>query len=437
MTPEEFRHLDELAIEELQKTGVAAPWEKEYVRKDGSRVPILVGVAMLDDAEGESVAFVLDLTEKKRAAEAIRNLREEHAADAKFRALLEAAPDAMVIVDERGQVVLVNAQTESLFGYSRTELLDRPVEILIPARFRDLHPEHRAEYTASPRAPAMGSGLDLRGRRKDGSEFAVEISLSPIQTADGLLISSAIRDVTERNRIEAALKNANRELEAFSYSVAHDLRAPLRAMSGFAQVLLEEHANHLDDEGKDCLAEITANAVKMGSLIDALLALARVSRVELKTERIDLAGLLRATASRLAADDPSRTLQVVAPSAVWVDLDANLARTLVENLMENAWKFTRGVSGAKVELGTTRNNGRAAFFVRDNGVGFDMTYASKLFAPFQRLHSSSEFPGTGIGLATVQRILHRHGGSIWAEGAVGRGATFYFALPGAPGEMAS
>jgi light-regulated signal transduction histidine kinase (bacteriophytochrome) len=306
--------------------------------------------------------------------------------------------------------------------------------VLIPPQFRDGHPTHRADYAGNPRARAMGSGLDLRGRHKDGSEFSVEISLSPIWTADGMLVSSAIRDVTERNRVQAALKNANRELEAFSYSVAHDLRAPLRAMSGFAQMLLDDHASQLDEEGKDCLAEITTNAVKMGSLIDALLALARVSRVELKTERIDLAGLIRAAASRLTAEDPSRTVDVIAPSSVWVHLDANLARTLVENLLENAWKFTRGVDGARIELGTTRNNGQAAFFVRDNGAGFDMTYASKLFAPFQRLHSTSQFPGTGVGLATVQRILHRHGGSIWAEGAVGRGATFYFTLPGAPRE---
>jgi len=282
----------------------------------------------------------------------------------------------------------------------------------------------------------MGADLDLRGRRKDGSEFAVEVSLSPIQTADGMLISSAIRDITERKRVEAALKNANHELEAFSYSVAHDLRAPLRAMSGFAQMLLDDHATRLDEEGKDCLSEITTNAVKMGSLIDALLALSRVSRVELKTERVDLAALMRASASRLKADDPSRAVNIVAPASVWVDLDANLARTLVDNLLENAWKFTRGVDGARVELGTTRSKDRTAFFVRDNGVGFDMAYASKLFAPFQRLHSVSEFPGTGIGLATVQRILRRHGGNIWAEGVVGRGATFYFTLPGAPAEIA-
>ena len=230
--------------------------------------------------------------------------------------------------------------------------------------------------------------------------------------------------VQERMRAEMALKNANRELEAFSYSVAHDLRAPLRAMSGFAQMLLEDHARQLDGEGRECLDEIVQNAAKMGGLIDALLSLARVSRVEPRSEPVDLAALARSVVAQLTAGDPSRSVELVAPEHLWAHLDANLARTMVENLVGNAWKFTAGVKQARIEIGRAGDD----FFVKDNGAGFDPAYAGKLFAPFQRLHSVSQFPGTGIGLATVQRILHRHGGSIRAEGAVGAGATFYFSL---------
>ncbi|GIK96613.1 MAG: hypothetical protein BroJett029_08220 [Alphaproteobacteria bacterium] len=360
----------------------------------------------------------------------------------RFRSLFESAPDAVVITDAGGRIVLANAQTERLFGYGRQELQDQPIEMLVPERFRREHVRHRASYVAEPRARPMGIGLELYGRRRDGSEMPVAVSLSPTETAEGVLVFCDIRDVTEQRAAEqqiqdmnvrltrdnAELELLNKELEAFSYSVSHDLRAPLRAIDGFSQALLEDCADQLDAVGRGHLGRIRAAAQRMGLLIDDLLKLARVTRAEVSFEEVDLGRLAADILADMQAAEPGRRAQIRIADGLRVEGDPRLLRIALENLLSNAWKFTGKQNETRIEVGRAEMNGTPTFFVRDNGVGFDMAHSARLFGAFQRLHQEREFTGTGIGLATAQRIVRRHGGRIWVEAAPGQGATFYFTM---------
>ena len=262
------------------------------------------------------------------------------------------------------------------------------------------------------------------------AEFLAE-SLSPFEMSlrgyreanDELSVANA-----SLAQAQAATEAVNRELEAFSYSVAHDLRAPLRSIDGFSLALLEDCADVLDEAGKQHLRFVREAAQDMAALIDGLLSLSRVTRSELRRETVDLAELARNILAQLRRAAPGRNVETVIADDLLAEGDARLLRGLLENLLGNAWKFTGKQGAARIEVGLTDAGGERAYFVRDNGAGFDMAYAAKLFGAFQRLHSASEFEGTGIGLATVQRIVHRHGGRVWAESAVGRGATFFFTL---------
>ncbi len=226
----------------------------------------------------------------------------------------------------------------------------------------------------------------------------------------------------------AQLEVTNKELEAFAYSVSHDLRAPLRGIDGFSQALLEDYAGEIDAQGQDYLRRVRNASQRMGQLIDDLLKLSRLTRGEMRRETVDLSGMAQTIASELHKTQPERRVECLITPGLTANGDARLLRVVLENLLGNAWKFTSKCAQVRIEFGATEVEGESTYFVRDNGAGFDMTYADKLFGAFQRLHGDAEFPGTGIGLATVQRIIHRHGGRIWAEAELEQGATFYFTL---------
>jgi len=403
--------------------------EGPRVRKDGSQFWAEAVVTAIRGADDQLVGYanvVRDLTER-RQIEAERRAHEE-----RFRALARATPDAIVTADHHGTITYANHATAALFGRAATELVGQPLTALMPERLRDAHRAGLARFLATGEGRILGRTVELPALRSDGTELEVEMSIGSWTSRGEISFAAIIRDISERKRIAATLaqrtrqlEDANRELEAFSYSVAHDLRAPLRGTGGLTQILLEDHADTLDPQAVGFLTRIRANVIRMAGLIDALLELSQASRGELELEPVDLSAVARSVLHQLVAAEPDRAVAIDVTSGMRVTADARLVRTVLENLLGNAWKFTARTAEPQIAVGT--RDGRT-FFVRDNGAGFNPAAAAKLFSPFERLHSADQFPGTGIGLATVQRIVHRHGGRIWADAQIEAGATFYFTL---------
>jgi PAS domain S-box-containing protein len=357
------------------------------------------------------------------------------AIDRTFQAVAEIVTDAVISADSHGSIIYVNKGGERLFGWDAQQLAGRPITVLLPDRFHDSARRGLMRYITIEPAEAFGNVLELLALHKDGHEFPIELSLARWDDGPGRYFTAIVRDVTERKRrdeelraINAQLEVTNQELETFSYSVSHDLRAPIRAIDGFSAILEQDYAEKLDSRGRDCLNRVRAAAQRMYTLIDALLTLSRVTREEMRRDVIDLSALARSVATELQRTHPDRKVDfVIAPGIIGVG-DGSLVRVALENLIGNSWKFTGRQAKARIEFGAVDSGGSTVYYVRDNGAGFDMAYVDKLFGAFQRLHTAEEFPGTGIGLPTVQRIVRRHGGTVWAEAEVNEGATFWFTL---------
>lgn len=394
---------------------------------------------------------------KERAleAEARANLalvrQQELEAKGRLAAIVESSQDAIVSNGPDSIIHSWNAGAERMFGYEAGEMIGQSLQKLIPQEYA-----HEEELIVErvKRGDRIEHYETIR-IAKDGRRLDVSLSISPLKDKEGRVIgaSKIIRDITQRKRMEEELHKlnteldqlvrfrtselvaVNKELEAFSYSVAHDFRTPLRGISGFSQALLEDYAEKLDEEGQDFLRRIHAASKRMGQLIDDLLKLSRITRLEMRQQPVDLSVLVSEQIQELQQINPERQMRIKIAKGVMAMGDSTLLQAVISNLIENAWKFTANCKEGEIEFGVRNSDSPPSFFVRDNGTGFNMAKAGNLFEPFQRLHAQSDFPGTGIGLATVRRAVGRHGGRVWVEAEEGKGATFYFTLEQNKGKM--
>jgi len=422
--------------------------EKRYIRKDGEEINVSVHAIGIRDAEGNvrfGTAFVEDITERKQAEDSLRDTNARHSA------MIENIGDVIAIVGADSMAKYQSPNIEKWFGW-------KPEDLVGTSGWDKMHPEDieriQKEF-GKMLEKETASIVEYRFKCKDGNYKWIELTaVNRINdpSINGVLLN--YHDITERKQAEEQIKElnrtleqrikdrtkqlerANKELESFAYSVSHDLRAPLRSMDGFSVALLEDYADKLDDQGKDYLQRVRNASKRMAQLIDGILELSRTTRSEVKWEHVNLSALAKTIMTDLHKSQPERRVECIIEPDLYANGDIRLLRAAIQNLLDNAFKFTEHCDPGKIEFGVlppsetdeSSQTPNPTYFIRDNGAGFDMTYADKLFGVFQRLHKADEFPGTGVGLATVERIIHRHGGRIWADAGVDEGATFYFTL---------
>lgn len=363
------------------------------------------------------------------------------------RAVLNSAMSAVIVMDAKGNIIDWNSRAEKMFGWTHDEVLGKEVaETIIPANFREAHRKGLQHFFITGEGPVINQFIEITALRRDGGEFPVELSISMLKVDDVITFCGFITDITERKRAEEEIKLfnqkleqmvfertqeleiANKELESFSYSVSHDLRAPLRSIHGYVNILVEEYANKFDDEARRLTSIIMNNTQKMGRLIDDLLSFSQLGRKELIKSETSMSHLVASICEEQKRMENNRNIEFILhelPSAL---VDTVTIRQVWINLISNAVKYTRNKKSVRIEIGSEEKLGEQIYYIKDNGAGFDMQYYGKLFGVFQRLHSQKEFEGTGVGLAIVQRIVSRHGGRVWAEAKPDDGATFYFSI---------
>jgi len=400
-------------------------------RKDESEFPIEIMLSPLESAEGILVtAAIRDISVRKDA--------EEHLAqmEGRYRGLLEAAPDAMVVVNQVGEIVLLNVQVEKQFGYRRDELLGQKVKNIIPEGFAERLIADGTRTAAEALAQQIGTGIELIGRRKDGSEFPIEIMLSPLESPEGILVTAAIRNITERKRAEqhlvktvAELNRSNDELQQFAYVASHDLQEPLRMVASYTQLLAERYKGRLDSDADEFIAYAVDGSNRMQVLIQDLLAYSRAGTNGKALRKISSDNALTEALANLRATIQESGAVVTHDSLPLITTDGTQLAQIFQNLVGNAIKY-RSAAVPNVHISAVKNGGNEWIFsVRDNGLGIDPQYFDRIFVLFQRLHGQTEFKGTGIGLAICKKMLERLGGRIWVESQPEKGSTFHFALP--------
>jgi PAS domain S-box-containing protein len=416
-------------------------FETIRLKKDGTRLDVSITVSPIKDASGQIVgasSIGRDITSRKRVEEELQKAHDELELQVQERTaalsqsnmllqtLLDNMPDQIYFKDRESRFIKNSRAQAEAMGFSD------PAQIVGKTDF-DFFPHAQRSYEEEQEI--IRSGKPLVDFEEwvvwpDGHGTWVSTTKVPLRDREDKIIGTfgISRDITERKRNEEALQKAVDELDAFSYSISHDLRAPLRGIDGWSLALLEDYGGQLDEQGKEYINRVRAETQHMGELIDDLLKLSRITRAEMSTDQVDLSARARSIAARLQAGEPQRQVEFIIQNDLQAKADARLMDVALTNLLGNAFKFTGKTPEARIEFGQMNLDGERVFFVRDNGAGFDMAYSKKLFGAFQRMHKTSEFPGTGIGLATVQRIIHRHGGRVWAEAAPDKGATFFFTI---------
>jgi PAS domain S-box-containing protein len=440
-TPKDWARLD-AAVQRALQTGAPYELDLEIVREDGRHAWIIGRGEVQRDATGRIVKLrgtAQDITERKLAEEAL------HRSEQRFQTIFRGSPVALSVSElETGRLIEINqAMLRLMHGTSFDQMVGRT-----SLEIRMVTPEERQKMLDAVLQTGHIDRLEIAMRRLDGEPFTAEASMSRYEMDGKTYLLANVVDVTEnklaREEIQrlnvelekrvtertAELAAANRELETFNYSVSHDLRSPLRTVDGFSRLLMEEYSSQLDSEAQSYLDHIVAATARMDQLIRGLLNLSHITRTHIRPRPVNLSPIAQTIASELHESEPRRLVEFVIAPDLTAQGDADLLRSVMQNLLSNAWKYTSKHPRARIEFGAGQIGGETVFYVRDDGAGFAHENAGKLFSPFQRLHGTEEFPGTGIGLTIVQRIIQRHGGRIWAEGEEEKGATFYFTLPG-------
>jgi PAS domain S-box-containing protein len=410
----------------LAATSGRSEIEHWRVRKDGSRFWANVVLTAARDSSGHLLGF----------SEISRDISERKETEARYRGLLEAAPDAMVVVNAAGEIVLLNVQAENQFGYRRDELLGQKVKNIIPQGFAERLVADGTRTAAEALAQQIGTGIELAARRKDGSDFPIEIMLSPLESTEGILVTAAIRDITERKKSEqhllktvGELKRSNDDLQQFAYVASHDLQEPLRMVASFTQLLAKRYKGRLDSEADEFIAYAVDGSNRMQGLIQDLLAYSRAGTNGKALHEISSEKALNEAVANLRATIQESGAVVTHDSLPAITTDDTQLVQVFQNLVGNAIKY-RSAEDPRVHVSATKNGGQEWIFsVRDNGLGIDPQYFERIFVLFQRLHGREEFKGTGIGLTICKKIVERLGGRIWVESQPQTGSTFYFALP--------
>lgn len=393
-------------------------------RKNGTEFPVEIGLNPVNTDEGQFVlAAILDISERKRL-------------EMLFRATVESAPVAMVMIDTTGTIQLVNSEMERLFGYERQVLLHQKIEVLIPQRYRAHHPGLRTGFFDTPQARRMGAGRDLNGLRRDGTEFPVEIGLNPVQTEDGTLVLAAIVDLTERQRAadaalrrtNEALERSNIELQRFAYVASHDLQTPMRNVASFVELLQATYTDQLDAQANDWIGRIVQSVKQLQTLVRDLLEYSQVDAQAHPFTPVPGREVFDAAVTLLESSIRESGAQVSCGELPVLTGDRSQLVQLLINLIGNSLKY-RGTEVPQIRVEADRLDGEWRIMVRDNGIGIDPRYHDRIFEIFERLHDQRSHPGSGIGLAVCRRVVHRHGGRIWVESESGTGSRFYFTIP--------